>query len=204
LKEIHVHTEETQIAILIIGLVTFLGMHSVRIVADGARTSFIAAYGTSAWKGLYSTVSALGLGAIIWGYASARGAPVMLWTPLVNTALASAILTLLAFILMAAAYVPRNGLKSRLHHPMVLSVMAWSLAHLLASFTLAHLVLFGGFFAWATLSFLSAVRRDRTAGVSYASGRWSATITAVVIGTIAWAVFALWVHGAWLGVRPFT
>jgi uncharacterized membrane protein len=190
-------------AILIIGLVTFLGMHSVRIVADGARNRFIGAYGTGPWKGLYSAVSALGLGAILWGYASARAAPVVVWTPLADSALASAIFTLLAFILLAAAYVPRNGLKSRLHHPMVLSVMAWSLAHLLVSFTLAHLLLFGGFFAWATLSYLSAVKRDRTAGVSYAPGRWSATITAVVIGTIAWAVFALWVHGAWLGVRPF-
>ena len=45
---------------LILGLVLFLGMHSVRIVADGTRSAFIARRGAGAWKGLYNVVSLAG------------------------------------------------------------------------------------------------------------------------------------------------
>jgi uncharacterized membrane protein len=188
--------------ILIVGLVLFLGIHSVRIVADDRRTQFIAKRGAGAWKGLYSLVSALGLAAIIWGYAAARGQPVTLWSPLPGMKHLAALLTLLAFILLAAAYVPGNALKSRLHHPMVLAVMVWALAHLLANNTLADLLLFGGFLVWATLSFSAARRRDRMTGTSYPLGRPAATAITVLVGVIVWGVVALWLHAAWLGVRP--
>ena len=29
------------------------------------------------------------------------------------------------------------------------------------------------------------------------------TVITVVVGTAAWAVFAFWLHGAWIGVQPF-
>ena len=45
---------------LILGLVIFLGVHSVRIVADGWRTQIIAQRGAGAWKGLYSLLSIAG------------------------------------------------------------------------------------------------------------------------------------------------
>jgi riboflavin synthase len=60
------------------------------------------------------------------------------------------LLTLISMVLLVAAYVPRNGIRARLHHPMVLSVKVWALAHLLANGTLAHLVLFGGVCLTAT------------------------------------------------------
>ena len=47
--------------VLVLGLLLFLGMHSVRIVADGTRSGFIAARGEKAWKGLYTLVSIAGL-----------------------------------------------------------------------------------------------------------------------------------------------
>ena len=55
---------------LVLGLVLFLGVHSVRIVADGWRTQTLARMGEMPWKGLYSLVSAVGLalpsGAMAW------------------------------------------------------------------------------------------------------------------------------------------
>jgi len=194
--------KETRMIILILGLMLFLGIHSMRFVADDARTRFIATRGAGRWKGLYSMVSALGLAAIIWGFAVARAQPVVLWTPLPGTRHLAALLTVLAFILLAAAYVPGNSLKARLHHPMVLAVKAWALAHLLANNTLADLLLFGSFLLWAVLSYRSARQRDRAAGTVYAPGRLPATVITVVVGTAAWCLFALWVHAAWLGVRP--
>lgn len=188
---------------LILGLVLFLGMHSARIVADGARGRFIAARGENAWKGLYSLVSALGLGLIIWGFGQARQQPLALWaTPIWTRHLAS-LLTLAAFVLLAAAYVPGNGLKARLHHPMLLGVKVWALAHLLANNTLAELLLFGGFLLWAIVDFRSARQRDRKAGTVYPPGRAAASALTVAVGALAWAGFAFWAHGAWIGVRPF-
>jgi hypothetical protein len=68
---------------------------------------------------------------------------------------------LFSSILMVAAYIPRNHLKIRMGHPMVLSVKVWALSHLLANGNLADMLLFGGFLIWAVLNFKSARARDR-------------------------------------------
>jgi uncharacterized membrane protein len=189
--------------LLVLGLVLFLGMHSSRVFAEGARQRFIAQRGANAWKGLYTVVSAAGLALIVWGYGQARLEPVVLWaSPLWVRHLAS-LLTLVAFVLLAAAFVPGNALKARLGHPMVLGVKTWALAHLVSNNTLADLLLFGGFLLWAVLSFRAARARDRAAGVMAASGQASRTAVTVVAGLLAWAAFAFWAHGAWIGVRPF-
>ncbi len=187
---------------LMLGLILFLGIHSVRIVADDTRSRFIANRGAGGWKGIYSIVSALGLAAIIWGYAAARAEPVVLWAPIPGMRHLAALLTFIAFIVLVAAYVPGNGFKARLHHPMALAVKVWALAHLLANNTLADLLLFGSFLLWAVLSFRAARQRDRIAGTVYAAGRLPATLITVAVGVVAWCVFAFWLHAAWLGVRP--
>ena len=189
--------------VLILGLVLFLGMHSARIVAEDARGRFIAQRGAGAWKGLYTVVSIAGFVLIAWGYGLARQQPVVLWASPVWVRHLASLLTLLAFVLLAAAYVPRNGLKARLHHPMVLGVKTWALAHLLANNTLADVMLFGGFLVWAALSFRAARARDRAAQAVYPPGTLAGTLVAVVAGVVAWAAFAFWAHGAWIGVRPF-
>jgi uncharacterized membrane protein len=188
---------------LILGLVLFLGAHSARVFAEGWRTRVRAQLGENAWKGLYSVVSIAGLALIVYGYGAARAEAVLLFTPPVWTRHLAALLTVPAFVLLAAAYVPGNGIKARVHHPMVLGVKAWALAHLLANGMLADLLLFGGFLAWAVLSFRAARARDRAAGTVYAPGRAVPTVVTVVAGLAAWAFFAMWAHGAWIGVRPF-
>ena len=51
--------------VLILGLVLFLGVHSVRIVANDWRTQVLAQRGEGAWKGLYSVLSVVGLVLVI-------------------------------------------------------------------------------------------------------------------------------------------
>jgi len=188
---------------LILGLLLFLGMHSARIVADGARSRFIAQRGANAWKGLYTVVSLAGFALIVWGYGQARQSPVVLWASPVWTRHLASLLVLVALVLLAAAYVPGNALKARLHHPMVLGVKTWALAHLLANNTLADLLLFGGFLLWAVADFRSARQRDRAAGTVYPPGRPGPTLVTVVAGVAVWAALAFGGH-AWLfGVRPF-
>lgn len=186
---------------LVLGLILFLGAHSVRIVADGWRSQTIDRLGLGAWKGLYSLVSGVGLVLIVWGYGLARQEPVVLWQPPLGMRHAASLLTLVAFVLLVATYVPRNAIKARLGHPMVLSVKLWAFAHLLSNGTLADVLLFGGFLVWAIFNFRAARRRPAAAGPARTS--LPATVATVVVGLGAWAVFAMWAHGALIGVRPF-
>ena len=188
---------------LILGLVLFLGVHSTRIVADGWRSAMMARLGDNAWKGLYALLSLLGFALLVWGFGVARQQPVLLWSPPVAMRHVAALLTLIAFVLLAAAYVPRNAIKARLHHPMVLGVQVWAFAHLLANGRLANVLLFGSFLVWAALSFRAARARDRAAQPSYPAGSAAGTAMTVLVGIVAWAVFAFWAHGALIGVRLF-
>ena len=188
---------------LILGLVIFLGLHSVRVFAEDWRARTRTRVGESVYKGLYSLLSVLGFVLIVWGYGLARQQPVLLWLPPLWTRHLAALLTVPAFVMLVAAFVPGNAIKARLHHPMVLGVKTWALAHLLANGMLADVLLFGAFLLWAALSFKAARRRDRLAQVVYPSGRIAPTMVTVAVGLAAWAGFAFWAHGAWMGVRPF-
>jgi uncharacterized membrane protein len=190
-------------AYFIAGLLIFLGVHSVRIVADGWRTQTIQRLGEGPYKGLYSLLALLGLGLIVYGFGIARETPVVLWSPPTGMRHAASLLTLIAFILLAAAYVPRNAIKARLHHPMVLAVKAWALGHLLTNGTVTHVLLFGTFLAWGVVNFIAARRRDRAAGTQYPAGTLVGTAITVLVGAAAWALFAFKLHGLLIGIRPF-
>ena len=190
-------------SILIIGLIIFLGLHSVRIFADGWRMRVLAQRGEGAWKGLYSVLSLIGFALIIWGYGLARQQPVVLWVPPVAMRHIAALLMLFAIIMLVAAYVPGNAIKAKLHHPMTLSVKTWALAHLLANGNLADVLLFGPFLAWAVFCFIAARKRDRVAGTIYPVGRALPTVMTVVIGLVAYGVFAVYLHKWLIGVPVF-
>ncbi len=189
--------------LLILGLILFLGMHSVRVFAEGWRGSVRAKIGDNGWKGLYSVVSLVGFVLIVMGYGAARENPQILWIAPVWTRHLAALLTIPAFVLLVATYVPGNSIKAKLHHPMVLSVKLWAAAHLIANGMLADVLLFGGFLVWAVLSFRAARGRDRAAGTVYPPGRLGPTLVAVAVGLVAWAVFAMWAHRVLIGVKPF-
>ena len=188
--------------LLILGLVLFLGVHSTRVFAEGWRTSTIARMGALPWKAVYSVISIATWLMIIYGYGQARGQPVVLWTPPGGMKHATALLMMPVFVLFVATYVPRNHIKARLHHPQVLSVKLWALAHLLSNGTLADLLLFGGFLAWAVLSFRAARQRDRAAGAVYPAGTLAGTLICLGIGLAVYLAFVFGLHVWLFGVRP--
>jgi uncharacterized membrane protein len=194
---------EIEMSVLIVGVLIFLGVHSTRFLASDWRARVIASRGEGAWKGGFSLLSALGLVLIVWGFGLARQTPVDLWQTPVWTRHVAALAMLASFILLTAAYVPGNRIKAKLHHPMILGIKVWALAHLLANHKLADLVLFGAFGVWAVLAFRAARQRDRAEATVYPGGTASATAITVVIGAIAFVVFAFWGHAALIGVRPF-
>lgn len=186
---------------LILGLVLFLGVHSVRILAPDWRAHTIARVGKGTWKGVYSLLSIAGFVLVVWGYGQARAAGGMLvWVPPTGLRHAAALLALLAFVLLVAAYVPRNHIQRAVGHPMVIGVAVWALGHLLAVGWLHAIVLFGAFLAWAVVDWWSASRRGSAAPAVPASA--AMTGLTVVVGTVAWAAFAFWLHAPLIGVAP--
>jgi uncharacterized membrane protein len=189
--------------ILILGLVVFLGPHSVRLFAEPWRAAQLARLGEYRWKALYSIASAIGLVLIVWGYGIARRPPVLLWTPAVGARHVTGLLVALAFILIAAAYVPENRVKRVVGHPMYAGVALWAIGHLLANGTLNAVILFGAFLVWSAAGFFAWRRRDRMAGAQHPAGTTAGDLKTMVGGLIAWAVFAFLLHGWLIGVRPF-
>jgi uncharacterized membrane protein len=188
---------------LLLGLILFLGTHSVRIVADGWRTRVRLQVGELAYKGIYSLLSLLGFALIVMGIAGARQAPEIFWLPPQGLRHAASLLSIIAFVLLAAAYVPRNGIKARVHHPMVLAVVFWALAHLLSSGRLVPMVLFAAFLLWSLLCFVAACRRDQADGIRYPAGTLAGTLVTMLVGVVLGLLFAMWLHGVVIGVRPF-
>lgn len=187
---------------LVLGLVLFFAAHSIRIVADDWRTRQLARLGEARWKGLYALVSLAGLALMIWGYGASRGAAEWWSLPLWTRHLA-ALLTLPAFVLLVAAYVPGNRLKTAIGHPMLAGVQLWAFAHLITNARPGDLLLFGAFLVWAATAFVSSRRRDRRAGTRYPAGTLAGDALVVSIGLLAWALFAFYGHAWLIGMRPF-
>ncbi|MCX4186669.1 NnrU family protein [Methylophaga sp. OBS4] len=189
--------------ILVLGLIVFLGVHSVRIYADNWRTTRITRIGILPWKAIFSLLSLIGLLLIIWGYGEARQSTAVLWTPPLWTRHLAALLMLPAFILLLATYLPPSRIKAMAGHPMLLSVKLWALAHLLANGSFADLWLFGAFLLWAVVDFAVSRRRDRRLGMRRPAGNLQGDIQVIIAGTLAWALFAFYLHGPLFGVKPF-
>jgi uncharacterized membrane protein len=191
-------------AYLILGLLIFLGVHSVRIVAEGWRTARIARSGENGLErhvltrlGNWSGIDRLGL----------RPGPRGTGGLVVNAARGHGMLRLAD----PAGLHPAGGrlrsravrIKAAVGHPMVAGVKLWALAHLLANGSLADLLLFGAFLAWAVADFIAARRRDRAAGRTYPALGWPRDAAVPGIGIAAWAGFAFWGHAWLIGVGPF-
>lgn len=189
--------------LLILGLILFLGVHSLRMLAPGFRERAVARIGLLPWKGLYALASIAGFVLIVVGFGMARAQPQLLYAPPEWLRHLNALFTLVAFVLIAAAYVPRNHMKAKLGHPMLAGVKLWALGHLLAIGYLHDVVLFGAFLVWAVADFAVSRRRDRKAGTTYPAGSMTGDVVAVVIGIAAWAIFAFLLHRPLIGVNPF-
>jgi uncharacterized membrane protein len=185
---------------LILGLVLFLGVHSVAIVASDWRDRTLARMGEGGWKGLYSVISIAGFVLLVWGYGLARQTPTVLYTPPAWTHHVTAALMLPVFPMLLAAYLP-GRIKTALKHPMLAAVKLWAFAHLIANGMLADVLLFGGFLVWAVADRVSMKRRPvrviRTAPPSGFND-----LIAVVAGLALYAVFVVWLHARWFGVSP--
>lgn len=185
---------------LIVGLVLFLGVHSLSIVNEPLRNRLHASLGEAAFKGFYSLASLTGLLLIIWGYAAARTDPTVIYTPPGWLRHLAMLLLIPVFPLLFATYFP-GKIKARLKHPMLAAVKLWALAHLLANGMLHDLLLFGSFLAWAVADRISMKHRTQRPIPTLPAGKANDLI-AIVGGLAVYVVTVFWAHQWLFGVAP--
>ena len=188
-------------SILIAGLAVFFVAHFYSAFRSRAPGKDIKErMGEGSYMGLYSLVSAIGLGLIIYGYMQAPPTGNLyvgpVWAPH-----ATMTLMLLAFILLTAAYIPGTHIKKLVKHPMLSAVILWSIGHLLIGASQQKALLFGSFLVFAVVDFVAASIRERDALVPSAS--LTNDLIAVVIGGGVYGVTLFWAHEVIFGVTPF-
>ena len=186
---------------LVVGLLLFLGIHSVSIVAPAWREAGVSKLGEAGWKGLYSLVALAGF-VLMWrGFSLARLEPQLLYVPPAGLRHAAGLLMLPVFPLLLATYLP-GRVRTLAVHPMLVAVKFWALAHLLANGMLADLVLFGGLLAWAVADRISLKRRAPRVHPTLPRFVLNDAI-AIVGGLLVFGLFVGGWHQRLFGVAPF-
>jgi uncharacterized membrane protein len=182
----------------VLGLILFVGIHSISIVAPAWRDRMAARIGVIAWKGLYSVVAVLGLILIIRGYADLRGQTEYLyllprWVHVIST-----VLMLPVFPLILATYLP-GMVQTAARHPMLVAVKLWAVAHLLANGSVADVMLFGSLLVWAVADRVSIKRRPARSVPALPSGQWNDLIV-VIGGLMIYSLMIQFGHRLLIGV----
>ena len=185
-------------ALLLLGMILFFAAHSVSIASPHWRDSMVTRVGEMPWKAAYGLVSLAGLVMMVYGYGLARMDPVFLYHPPMFLRHITSLLMLPVFPLLLAAYLP-GRIQRWSRHPMLVAVKLWALAHLLANGTLADLLLFGGFLAWAVADRIS-LRHRAPRPVPGAPATPVNDFIVVLGGLALYVVFALWLHPRLIGV----
>ncbi len=185
---------------LIVGLVVFLGVHMVSVIAPDWRNAQVARIGEGPWKGLYSLASAVGLGLIVWGYGAARASSSALYVLPSGMRHLALLLMLPVFPLLIATYL-RGRIQRTVGNPMLIAVILWSVAHLLANGSVADTVLFGSVLLWAVLDLASARRRPARSGPGLPFKPVN-DIVSIAVGLAIYAAFLVGLHRWLFGVAP--
>jgi uncharacterized membrane protein len=196
----HVWSVIMGLAILILGLVVFLGTH-IFVTFRDTRAALITRLGHG-YRAIFALVSIAGLALIVWGYADYRGdGSIPVWSPPAFMRHITIGLMLLASIFMAAAFVPSHA-KSKLKHPMLASIKTWALAHLLSNGDLGSILLFGSFLAWGVYARIAAKRRGDLGAVTAPAG-WINDVIVLVVGILLFLVLGYLFHPYAIGVPVF-
>lgn len=179
--------------ILISGIVIFFGIHLLPGMVS-LRRNLVDRLGDKVYQGVYALIALAGFVLIIYGKSIAEFQH--LWRPPGWGIRVAPVLMVLAFVSLAAAYMPSN-LKRFTRHPMLWGVTLWSAAHLLTNGDLASLLLFGSFGGYALYGMYSANLRGATKQETVYPV--SKDFITAVIGLVAYAA-VLYGHSFLFGV----
>ena len=189
------------LAVLILGLVVFLGAHLFVTFRD-ERERMIARLGMPAYRGLFALNALIGLALIVWGYARYRATGwIQVWSPPEFMRHITVGLMLFAVIFVTAAFIPSH-IKKSLKHPMLAGVKTWALAHLLSNGDLGSILLFGSFLAWGVYARIAAKRRGDL-GTTTAPAGWGNDVIVVLLGVVLYLALGFAFHPIVIGVPVF-
>jgi uncharacterized membrane protein len=189
-------------ALLILGLVLFIGTHMF-VTLRAARAAVIEAIGERPYKGAVTIVSIIGVLLIGFGFDKYRRTDWMdVWYPPHWTYYITQLLMWPASIFVVAAYI-RGDIWRTLKHPMLVGIKTWAVAHLVSNGDLGSIVLFGSFLLWAAYDRVSLKHRpDPGAPAIPADGRRN-DIIAIVVGTVLYLLLGLVFHPLVVGHAVF-
>ncbi len=186
-------------ALLIIGLALWVGVHLLKRMAPGVRGALTDRMGQASMG-----VIALGVVAsvilMVIGYRQADFVPV--WQPPSFMVHLNNLLMLVAFYIYGASARKSDKvwIGTKIRHPQLTGFGTWAIAHLLVNGDLASVILFGGLLIWAIVS----VRL-----INAAAGPWTPPPRAaakseiiLVVITVVMVGIVTAIHN-WLGVWPF-
>jgi len=179
---------------LLLGLVLFLGIHSVAILAPAGRDRLAARLGL-AWKAGYAVVAALGLWLVVTGFWDARAHATTLYIPTAPMRGMALVLMLAVFPCLWASYLP-GRIHAALRHPMLAATTVWAVAHLLANGSTADALLFGALLAWSLADRVSLRHRPSRPLPMAPAWRFN-DLLVVVLGLATYGLFLGGLH-RWL------
>src|SRR5688572_22860782 len=218
----------TGIGMLALASAIFVGSHF--LMSHPLRAPMVGALGEKGFTGVYTLVSLLTFGWMIWAYPAASAeAPQPLWDAgRVSFGIATILMWLGSVLFVGSLRrnpaLPRpgkrieridepNGVFAITRHPMMWGFALWAATHAIVDPTPASLILSAAiaFLALVGAAFQDAKKervlgdlwrdwRSKTSFIPYGRGLKSAYGLALVAGTILWLVGS-WAHGA-LGYRP--
>ncbi|BFM51173.1 NnrU family protein [Marinomonas sp. THO17] len=187
---------------LIVGLVIFICVHSIGVVAPNWRDMHLEKTGLVQWRTRFILLSVLSLALIVLGYQQTRLEPVWLWFPPVVVQHIAALVMLVALFALGSALVPKTTLKAKMGYPFLLAVKLWAFAHLMSNGSLADVILFGSLLVWSVASFAIYRRRDRKNGVQKEESGVQYDMIAFVFAMVSWFAIVFFLHKAVIGVSP--
>jgi uncharacterized membrane protein len=190
------------LAILVVGLVAFIGGHLFATMRS-QRAALVARVGTAPYKGLFSLFALVGIMLIGYGYAVYRATGwIDIWYPPRWTIYVTQILMWPACIFAVAAY-SRGEIWRRLKHPLLVAVKTWALAHLISNGDLGSIIMFGSLLGWAVYDRITLKRRADPGAPPIPEGGRRNDVIALVGGTILYLLLGLMFHPLVLGVPVF-
>ena len=180
--------------LLVAGLVLFIALHLIPS-APSLRAALVERLGEKPYRGGFSALALLALAIIVWGFS--RAPLELLYVPPPWGRHAAMMVVPIALVLFAAANMPTH-IRARARHPMLLGLLLWAFAHLLANGEARSVVLFGGFALFAVVETLSALARGKHPPVEPAP-RLAMDAAAVVGGLVVAGILARF-HGTLFGM----
>ena len=171
-------------ALLLIGVLLFAGVHLIPSLAPGLKTAWVARLGENGYKGTFSLLLLLGLGLIVLGWRGSQ--PAYLYTPPVALQLPALLLVCLGLLLFVISN-RESRLRQFIRHPQLTGVLLWGIAHLMLNGDSRSLVLFAGLSLWA-LAEIPAINRREGVWIKGGVPGWGTELASVLIAAVVVAV----------------